>query len=285
MATGKIDKAQLNAELKTAGLFMAGMIAGAQISRQLQKRTGVGELLDGLDGVSKRMIAPAITTAAGAALGLMLPKKEMRTVGFGMAAMGGALTLNELGVRVLPVSAPCSPGVKGLGYTMDELPDPSVMGIEGGSCVEGLEGDPSFIDANGNMFDAQGNMINGLGEYRDSDGNLYDDNGNPINGLGDTTDEYGNVYDSDGNVLMGGFTEGEGESGGDGHIPGIGTVDTSDSIPGLGDTDFNLDDGSMAGLGDSDADEDEGVDGLGNFDEEYSMLTGTDGNPAYEMDL
>lgn len=262
MATRMIDKKQLNEELKSAGLFMAGMIGGAQISRMLQKRTGVGELLDGLDGVSKRMIAPAITAAAGAAMGIMLPKKELRTLGFGMAAMGGALTLNEIGVKVLPTAAPSAPSVKGLGYTMDELPDPSVMG---------LEGDPSFIDANGNMFDANGNMINGLGEYRDSDGNLYDDDGNPINGIGALTDEYGNVYDNDGNKLMGGFTEGEGQRGADGHIPGIGEVGNPDAIPGLGDTDYSLDD--------------DGVDGLGDFDEEYSMLTGTDGSPSYEMDL
>lgn len=277
MATKGIDKKQLGEELKTAGLFTIGMIGGAQISRLLQKRKGVGELLDGLDGFSKRMVAPAITMAAGTAMGVFLPKKELRTVGFGMAAMGGALTANAMGAKVLPIdSAPIAvpATVKGLGYTMEALPDPSVFG---------LDGDPSFVDANGNVFDASGNLVNGLGEYRDAEGNLYDDYGNPINGVGETLD-YGNVYDAEGNLLMG-YTEGEGEIGGDGSLPGLGDLEDYGAIPGIGSTDdYN---GAIPGIGSAeyDLDEDDGIDGLGNFDEEYNMLTGTLGMPAYDLEL
>lgn len=245
----KVNKKQLTEEVKTAGLFMVGMIGGAQVSRMLQKRQGVGELLDGLDGVSKSMVAPAITAAAGAAMGALLPKKELRTVGFGMAAMGSALAANAMGAKVLPLpAAPALPApgakadVKGLGYLMDELPDPSVLG---------LDGEPSFVDADGNMFDAAGNPVNGLGAYRDSEGNLYDDAGNPINGPDD------GVYDPEGNLLMG-YTAGEGTVTGDG------------SIPGIGDVDFDLD---------------EPMDGVGDFDDEYGMLTGPAGTPAYDLEL
>lgn len=196
----KIDRKQFFAEAKDAGMFAVGMIAGAQVNRLLKTSVGgVGTL----QGVPKDAIAPALTTAAGLAVGATMKQKPLRMVGFGMASMGGVQMLNSLGVNVLgagaqkastpiaktPQAAVTDGGAKaaaGLGYTLEDLPEPPVSGLGGGV----------FINDNGVVCD---------------------ENGNPINSLDEGTP-------------MGGFTEGEGEQGGDGALPGIGDVQSAEGV-------------------------------------------------------
>lgn len=201
MGSIKINKKQFSSEVKDAGYFAAGMIAGAQVNRFLKSSMGG---LGALTGISKNTIAPALTTAAGLAVGATMQKRPLRMMGFGVASIGGAFTLDSLGIDVLgeasgkpkpalpPTSGEASkkpesgePPMSGLGYTLEELPPP-VCGL----------GEGVFINDQGVVCDA---------------------NGNPVDSLDDS-------------LPMDGFTEGNGEQGGDGSIPGIGTVQMHEGV-------------------------------------------------------
>lgn len=191
----KVDRKRLLAEAKDAGMFAGGMIVGAQVVR----------LLSGGAGASRGgAIAPALAVAAGLAVGATMRQRPLRMMGFGMASMGGTLALRGVGLDVLgpgpaaprqdmALQAGAKPAVDraaaGLGYTLEDLPEPPVAGVGGGV----------FINDNGVVCDESGNPVNSL------------DDGVPV----------------------GGFTDGEGEPGGDGALPGIGDVQPA---PGMGDT-------------------------------------------------
>lgn len=191
----KVDRKRLLAEAKDAGMFAGGMIVGAQVVR----------LLSGGAGASRGgAIAPALAVAAGLAVGATMRQRPLRMMGFGMASMGGTLALRGVGLDVLgpgpaaprqdmALQAGSKPAVDraaaGLGYTLEDLPEPPVAGVGGGV----------FINDNGVVCDESGNPVNSL------------DDGAPV----------------------GGFTDGEGEPGGDGALPGIGDVQPA---PGAGDT-------------------------------------------------
>lgn len=201
----KVDRKRLLAEAKDAGMFAGGMIVGAQVVR----------LLSGGAGASRGgAIAPALAVAAGLAVGATMRQRPLRMMGFGMASMGGTLALRGVGLDVLgPGLVPSTPrqnmalkaesgasGDKtadktaaGLGYTLEDLPEPPVAGVGGGI----------FINDNGVVCDENGNPVNSLddgspvGGFTDGEGEQGGDGALP--GIGDVqpapgVGDMGNVY-------------------------------------------------------------------------------------------
>lgn len=229
-ATNSLTVGNIMDESKQAGVFMLGMLLGTKVNDIIRKNQGGVSGLLGLDGPSRNVLAPALTTAAGLVLSATSrSNRTMRSIGYGMAATGGALVVQgATGLKLLPEP---TTGTSGLGYLMDELPDPSVAGALG-------SGSEYVEDAYGNLYDgATGDQVAVAG----------------LEGEAAMMDENGNLYDASGNQING-FTEGNGQSDSEGNnIPGIGSLDGDnvDNIPGIGAgvDDFDEDDyNSISGV-------------------------------------
>ncbi len=148
-------------EGKKVALFMGGALIGTQLIKALDKNRGGMAGVMGLDGESSKILAPSIAAAIGLAVGATAKDTMVRSIGHGIASVGGAVMLQEVsGLQMLP-TAPSKPPVKtpkllGLGYEMDELPEPTVSGL----------GEATYVDDDGNIYDEHHNMINGLEHLR-----------------------------------------------------------------------------------------------------------------------
>lgn len=229
-ATNSLTVGNIMNESKQAGVFMLGMLLGTKVNDIIRKNQGGVSGLLGLDGPSRNVLAPALTTAAGLVLSATSRSNRiMRSIGYGMAATGGALVVQgATGLKLLPEP---TTSTSGLGYLMDELPEPSVAGALG-------SGSKYVEDAYGNLYDGTtGDQVAVAG----------------LEGEAAMMDENGNLYDASGNQING-FTEGNGQSDAEGNnIPGIGSLDgdSVDNIPGIGAgvNDFDEDDyNSIAGV-------------------------------------
>ncbi len=215
-------------EGKRAAGFLVGMLVGTQVLKAIDRRSGGMAGVMGLDGESRRMLAPSVTAVIGLGISAMSKDANLRNVGYGVASTGGAVMVQEAtGMQLLPATSammPASPGtpryVQGVGYAMDELPEPTVSGL----------GEPTYVDEEGNIYDQDYNRINGLeGEEGEEDG-VLDTDEDGVEGVDGDEDEDEIIEEDDDGV--------EGVDGDDGFIPGIGSANGSeDFIPGIGGTD------------------------------------------------
>ncbi len=203
--TGNLTLNKMADEGKKALLFMGGVLAGTQVLKAIDRKSGGMAGVMGLDGESRKMLAPSLTAVIGLAVSATSQNEAIRSMGYGMASTGGAVMAQEMtGVQFLPNTPVATPRlIQGVGYSMEELPDPS---------ISGLAGEPVFADEEGNLFDADYNLVNGV------DGEDFED------------EEDGEIIAAD---------DDDGVEGVDGEIiPGMGATNGGDNeiIPGMGGT-------------------------------------------------